>query len=334
MEDTNEYIVKVKSKIKSWTYRLIDNKCLCWNNDDTRDIIISKKDRYWFEIPQILCTKCWLIRSWLIFDETSNTEFYKKEYRPIYVPQNTKLSKFFENQQSKGEKFYELFSKYVKSNTNLTVFDAWCGAWWMLIPRKEKWFKTKWCDFNTKYLNFWKSKWLDLMFWDVEDILKNEEIDVLILSHVFEHFINPIQKIQSIINHIKRWWYLIFEVPGIFSIHQHYYKPIEYFQNAHVYNYYKDYLFQFFEKIWLNVIYWDERCTFILQKPVDYMEYKVNQIVINDWEKYSKKILRYLKINKYFYWINPFFIADRLLKPIWLYKLWSKLYFKIINLLK
>jgi len=137
MEDMNEYIIIVKNKIKNWTYRLIGNKCLCWNNDDTKDVIISKKDRYWFEIPQILCTKCWLIRSWLIFDETSNTEFYKNEYRPIYVSKNTILPKFFENQQNKGEKFYELFSKYVKSGTNLTVFDAWCGAWWMLMPRKK-----------------------------------------------------------------------------------------------------------------------------------------------------------------------------------------------------
>lgn len=123
-------------------------------------------------------------------------------------------------------------------------------------------------------------------------------------------------------------------MPGIFSIHQHYYKPIEYFQNAHVYNYYKNYLLEFFEELGLKVVYWDERCTFIIKKPETYKEKEVTNIIIKKWEIYSQKILKYLKFNRYFYRINPFFLADKILKPLWLYDFMKKIYFKLETLKK
>lgn len=317
----------VKDKISNWKYILVKNNCLCNNVKEKNDIIISKKDRYGLNISQVLCSKCWLIRSWVVFDEKSNMEFYKNEYRSIYVWAEIPPKEFFDRQKERWLVFKDLFKKYGKYSTNMNIFEIWCWAGGILLSRKEEWSICWWCDFNEKYLDYGIHKWLNLKYWDYDKLLEEESIDVIIVSHVMEHFLTPIRDIQKIVSKIKKWWYLIVEVPWIFTIHEMYFDPLLYLQNAHVFNYYKQYLNIFFKQLWLKIIYWDERCTFILQKPDEYKIWKIHHIYDTSLGIYPNKILQYLikcKKNIYF---NPFFWADKILKPLWLYNLIKKIYF-------
>lgn len=325
-----EKIKQVKEKIKQWKYRLVKNKCLCANDLEGKDVVISSKDRYWFDIEQLLCSKCWLIRSGQIFDNKSNQQFYEKEYRDIYVGEIENIDSFFKEQTIRGNSFLELFKKF-QSKNNLSVFEIWCGAGWILYPRFKEWFPVHWVDFNKEYLQYGKAKWLNLDYWDYNDILDDNSADVIILSHVLEHLINPIEELQNIVSKIKQWGYLIIEVPGIFYIDKMYFNPLLYFQNAHVFNYYYYYLKIMFQTLWLEVLHWDERCTFILQKPNNYKKNNIKTIYHESFSIYPNKIKTYLVRCKKFLYLNPYFIANKILTPLGLYPFFRNLYFKVLK---
>ena len=75
--------------------KMIDNHCLCKNNNPEKDIVISEKDRYGIPVGSILCSRRGLIRSNKIFNESSNNLFYEKFYRDLYVGQHIPDNKFF-----------------------------------------------------------------------------------------------------------------------------------------------------------------------------------------------------------------------------------------------
>lgn len=95
-------IEKFKKAIKIKELKFVENRCLCHNEHPENDIVISEKDRYGFAIPQVLCSKCGLIRSKIVLDEPSNRLFYEKYYRGIYLASTST--------QGKNEQIHALFS--------------------------------------------------------------------------------------------------------------------------------------------------------------------------------------------------------------------------------
>ena len=82
-----------------------------------------------------------------------------------------------------------------------------------------------------------------------------------------EHFLNPVQEIQDVIEIVKPNGYLIVEVPGVYFKYYPTDSLLKHLQIAHVVNcFHADFLKFFFEKLHMEVCYGDERCTFILKK--------------------------------------------------------------------
>jgi 2-polyprenyl-3-methyl-5-hydroxy-6-metoxy-1,4-benzoquinol methylase len=195
-----------------------------------------------------------------------------------------------------------------------TVFEVGCGAGGILYPFHEINKQVSGCDFGEKYLKFGQDKGLALYQGEINlDKTPPNSQDLIIISHVMEHFNNPIETVNQILQHIAPEKYLLIEVPGIFDIPKTYFNPVLYFQNAHVHNYYYYYLKVFFEALGLEVIYGNERCTFLLKKPTNWV--KKENIIIKDIElekwaeevEYSLKkyqLMHLLKLNPYYYKIG------------------------------
>jgi 2-polyprenyl-3-methyl-5-hydroxy-6-metoxy-1,4-benzoquinol methylase len=303
------YIDIVKEKLRTGTYKLITVKCLC-NKNSTKDVIVTEKDRYGFNISSIICGNCGLIRSEKIFDEKSTNSFYTHEYRKIYQPAGISIASFFVDQSKSGNKFYQLFVKEVGHLKGANLFEIGCGAGGLMMPFYKAGYKCGGCDFNVDYLNYGRSQGLDLYNGDYRPVIEDNSQDIILLSHVLEHIADPIKELNDIFEKIKPNGYLILEVPGVYFIHKIYFDPIKYFQNAHVYNFYKKYLIEIVDKLGLKVIYGDERCTFILQKGTDWKRresLEFNSIEGKDQAQLIKKyILRTYLQNKfrlnYYYW--------------------------------
>lgn len=313
-----ESLNKLLKAINVGDLKLVNNDCLCGNNNTENDIVVSEKDRYGISCASVLCSKCGLIRSDKIFDEYSNNLFYEKFYRDLYVGQHNPNDKFFYDQVIRGEKFLSLINKSKIINNISNVVEIGSGSGGIIYPFYKE---NKSCigfDYNEDYLKLGRKFGLNLILGSWNNYLEDNSIDLIIISHVMEHFTDPIKEINDIIEKIKPGKYLLVEVPGVFYINKIYLDLIFYLQNAHVYNFYKQYLNVFFEKLGLEVIYGDERCTFLLKKPENWTASNTKYIYDKSLSVYPGLIGEYLlktnnlynkfKYFNFYYWKKFFYL--------------------------
>lgn len=291
-----EYIQIFNEKVKQKEYGFIENDCLCGNKNRDKDILISKKDRYGIACNNVLCNKCGLIRLENRLNDESTAHFYMNLYRYIYVGNGCATHEFFISQMGRGRVFLSLVKKYTQFDKIKNVFEIGCGAGGILYPFYQEDKFVSGCDFGERYLEYGVGKGLKLYQGEIDPVkTPKESQDLIILSHVMEHLNNPLEALVDIIEYIKPEKYLLVEVPGIFDIKNTYHDPLLYFQNAHVYNYYYGYLKRLFETLGLQVLYGDEKCTFILQKPKEYIPTKHVLISGDDLSLWPDKIAKELK---------------------------------------
>lgn len=287
-----DQVVGLRNAIEKKELVLVENNCLCQNEHEFEDIVISEKDRFGLPIPQILCSKCGLIRSGVVFDERSNDLFYEKFYRGIYttsVPSDV----FFQDQVNTGQRIFDLIKRYVKDSEICNVVEIGCGAGGILYPFFKNGKTVAGYDFDEQYLEKGRNYGLNLIHGDFYDQAAVDSCDLIIMNHVFEHLLHPLQVIQKLLPKLRFGKYLYVQVPGIYCISEIYPDPLTYFQNAHVYNFYEQYLRVLFERFGMKVIYGDERCTFICQKISDIIP-NVDCIYDQCLSDYPKKNVAYL----------------------------------------
>ena len=302
---------------------LVDNKCLCGNKQIENDSIVATKDAFGIPIKSILCSKCGLIRAEKIFTETSNAEFYKDYYRDIYNSGLGHINKYFELQNRRGNNFLSIIEKQYCLGKINNIVEIGCGSGGILYPFLQAGKTVQGFDFDKNYIEYGKSKGINLIYGDYIDFINDEEIDLIICSHVIEHFLNPIQEVQNIVKKIRKGGYLMIEVPGIFFLQKekmNKWNIFSYFQNAHVIQFfYEEYLKYFFEAIGLKIIFSNERCTFLCQVPNDYEEKNIDSIYNNEMKKYVSKIETYIKQSQKawkYRFLSPTFFITKLKKVI------------------
>ena len=293
--------------INDFSYRLTKgefsfkkNNCICGNENDSEDIVVSEKDQFGIPVVNKICSKCGLIRLDYIFDEESARKFYSNDYGAIYKSNSLNPENYFKAQIVKGNRLLELFNKYVKleNRKDKLVLDIGSGSGGVLMPFKRDGFNVLGVDFDDEYLSLGKENKIDLKNGNYDDLIEEQSVDVIILSHVFEHFSYPLIELVKIVNKIKINGYLIFEVPGIFN--NRYINPIQQVQNAHAYAYfYSDYLRVLFNRVELSVVYSDESCTFILKKNKNLGEVILKDVYDSILDGNFNKIKIYLLLKHY-----------------------------------
>ena len=289
-------LLVLKKKIAEGELRMIENVCLCGNHEGGQDVTVSEKDRYGLPVSQLLCKKCGLIRSALVFDKESNVTFYQHYYRALYTTNNP-TDRFFEEQVLTGKRFLKLLQKYVPISEIESVAEVGCGAGGILFPFFQAGMCVDGYDFDESYLDYGRSQGLSLLWGDFYDLAEEESVDLVILSHVLEHFLDPKEDIVRILRKIRLGKYLLVEVPGVFNIHNDYSLVLDYFQNAHVYDFHRDYLIHFFKSVGLEVVYSDEKCTFICRK--------ISNAEITSMQcdpSAAERVVEYLIKTKHSYW--------------------------------
>ena len=310
-------------KISTFEYVLKDNECLCRTQRNHADITIAEKDRYGLPISNILCTSCGLIRSGKVFDEISSTKFYENEYRKLYGSAETSLEQFFLSQSKKGENFLVKVGKsFLSSLPGNRCFEIGCGAGGVLMPFKNMGLSCSGCDFNRDYLEYGRRFGLDLRYGNYESLISDRSVDFIILSHIFEHFLDPFNELIKICKKLKKGGFILLEVPGVFSIYRDYHNLLSYFQNAHIFNYYGGYLIEILQAFGFKIYYGDEKCTFLVQKNRELDEQDIKNIDFGKLRKYSSKVIRHLLVTHFTYnlFLQPYRWKIAVLKIVRLFK--------------
>ena len=252
-------------KIKDGEYVFEDVPCLCGKKDS---ILIGTCDRYGLSVHTHLCKHCGIMWTSPRMTEGSLKGFYEVDYRPIYVghPQTPDL--FFKKQIRHGKKIHEYVESCIKKSSmnQLKVFDIGCGAGGTLLPFKENGWLTYGCDLGGEYLIRGKEEGLILEHGDLKSLSQHGPANLVILSHVLEHFSNPINSLNEISELLTEDGYIYIEVPGIFKIHSTYVDILLFLQNAHLYHFTLKTLSSVMTQVGFKLIKGDERICALFQK--------------------------------------------------------------------
>ena len=119
---------------------------------------------------------------------------------------------------------------------NSRVLDVGCGMGGLLVPFKENNFSIYGVDYGSDYVEYGKSKNLNLGIGGIKDV--NKKFDVIIYSHVLEHILDLQSELFEIKKRLNKKGVLYIEVPGVLNLNNDYRNDLNrYFQNAHTYNF-------------------------------------------------------------------------------------------------
>lgn len=257
---------KFQNKLNQGTYSFEEVSCLCGGTDG---YLIAKRDRYGLDCDTCLCKKCGLLRTSKRLVSNSLAKFYDEDYRPIYVGDDRVPDSFFLKQIERGKNIYQFLTSHIELSQNKTVFEVGCGAGGVLLPFKESGHATFGCDLGSNYLQRGRDEGLLLEHGDIDILAQFGKADVVILSHVLEHFENPILELRKIKDSLTDNGYLYIEVPGIFAIHKAYGKTINFLQNAHLYHFTLNTLTFVLAQAGFKLVWGDENICALFQKHKD-----------------------------------------------------------------
>lgn len=232
-------------------------KCPCGNN---KFINISNQDRFGLPFRNILCENCGLLITNPRIDNKSLPLYYNEIYHPLVVgiPKGKIIENLFCERQ--GEYIFKYCEEVILSlkKTSLKIIEIGCANGSNLIEIEKlcneigiecDLFGTEYEEENAKKA---LQKGVKIINSDLGVIIEEEhEFDIVILSHVLEHFAGLNKVIKQIKKILKKDGFVYVEVPGLMNkemIKRNYHGDfIDYTVHAHMYNFNLESLKRVFE---------------------------------------------------------------------------------------
>jgi hypothetical protein len=195
-------------------YKLIDNDCLCGVKND---ILLSQTDRHYVDFVTVCCKNCGLIRAQKYFRNKDVEDFYKNFYRTTKGYKDLPPPEKFDVEKKNSKYKYDLLNvNKIKPINNLKIVDLGGGAGGVLDhfnKNNEKYL----FDYFDPYLKHAETKGIKSIKGGLDKI--DFKPDIIILSHVIEHWSNFNYEIEKLISVQKKNETLNYiEFPGIDSI--------------------------------------------------------------------------------------------------------------------
>ncbi|MBO5368706.1 class I SAM-dependent methyltransferase [Methanocorpusculum sp.] len=244
-------------KLDSGEYQYEEYICECGSTAKDFEVI-AKRDRYGLPVETKICTNCGLLMTNPRMNQDSYNNFYSYEYRGLYGGNPDADEDFFQDQVKHGEAIID----YIKNNTYIskikTVLEIGCGAGGILYAFYKQGFDVTGVDLGDEYLNYGRKYGLNLHKGNSTQLIP-KKYDLIILSHVLEHFLDLKSELKTIAELLTDEGILYVEVPGIKAIKKNYRSDILlYLQNAHIRHFTLNTLNQTMMKYNFNLISGDE----------------------------------------------------------------------------
>lgn len=196
------------------------DQCLCGGKELTQ---ISAKEGFGFDIGAFLCRSCGLLITSPALTADSLPLYYKKFHHDLWYGEAQSKNR---GVVGRGHKIYNMVMPFLPQKSKMSVLDVGGGNGSVLqefiqasaavgIPAYGTLL-----DYSPDILDIFKND--DLIKPIIGDLQilnsTQSKFDVIILSHVVEHFKNPLSELKRLIPHLKDKAIVYVEVPGIFSI--------------------------------------------------------------------------------------------------------------------
>ncbi|MEM9544002.1 MAG: class I SAM-dependent methyltransferase [Cyanobacteria bacterium P01_E01_bin.42] len=313
-----------------------ETNCLC--NEIGQDILISEVDRHGLPYHKVICTNCGLLRVSPRWKAQHYKTFYENHYRELYNPITGSKEETIarmatqESRKKIAAWVVESVARFGVRSSSIKIVEIGAGGGWNLANLSSQWERVGY-DVDEEFLAIGrklfnislKLGWLEEALVDVSDA------DIILFSHVVEHFLKPHQALSKITRVAKPSALVLIEVPGIFRIHRTNLDPMSYMQNAHVYTFCSVTLKDVCEGSGLKVLSIDETVRSVCKKANVSEEKKQVPSLISHPQLYQH-ILRYLKMCEWGTRIS-LKLAQILGQNSLILRLWKKSYFPLLQFL-
>lgn len=288
------------------------SSCFCKAQDFLE---LSKLDRFGLPFGTQICKACGLVTQTLRIDDQSMPLFYDEMYWPLVLGGK----KGFNTPPKKNEETPYIIDFIDKKKEKIKIFEIGCGSGNRidsissnLEDRGHKVEKFG-CDYSNEALEIAKNKGIRVVQGGINEIVQFGTPDLLILSHVVEHFTDLNTEIEHIRELVDEHSLVYVEVPGIIDLENKKEYSFDYQMYnvlAHTYNFSLQTLTNVFSIGGFEIISGDEFVRAVFKKTSNTQrEYKIvssfDQTIqaleraYIKREKYQKKksliIYRYLK---------------------------------------
>ena len=227
-------IAAVIEKIGSGAYRYEDIACLC---GESQEELVCTRDRYGLPHRTVLCASCGLVRTNPRLDSPSYQDFYSKHYRSIYERPGHDPSSMFQIHASRAEERANFVLSHAASR-RLRLLEIGCGGGWNLIPFLKLGHDAEGCDYDDNYIQAGRDRGLSIHRGSIDEmILTGRTYDIVILSHVLEHMLDPVRELGKMARLLESSGRLYVEVPSLFAVTT---QLPRYWQTAHTYSFVPD----------------------------------------------------------------------------------------------
>lgn len=214
----SEYRERLLSKLASGHYQLEEvRSCLCGSTDGT---VIASHDRFDVPVGMVLCRACGLARTTPRLAAANLPAFYEHEYHGLHfgLRHPTPDTALFRTGQ--GVKVLEALFDLLPDRP-LRVADVGAGTGQVLrefaaaIGRP---IAGVGCEYSQAFVDAGRAAGSDIRHGGPETLGDYAPYDVVILSHVAEHFPDPVPELARLreLGHGRTLYYV--EVPGLLTI--------------------------------------------------------------------------------------------------------------------
>jgi SAM-dependent methyltransferase len=216
--------------------------CLC--GQEGGDIVLAQAERHGLPYRKVACPACGLLRADPRWTGERYGRFYEDEYRDLYNP--IAVSKEQHARELSGSPWFRAladwvmqgYSRFGSGNPQPRVVEIGAGGGWNLGLLPERWQRVGY-DVDREYLEIGERLFgCQMRYGFVADALADlPGADLVLLSHVVEHFSDPVAELAAVAEVIPAHGLLLIEVPGIFRIHRTNLDVMSYMQNAHTFTF-------------------------------------------------------------------------------------------------
>lgn len=205
---------------------------------------IASIDRFGLPFGSFLCSACGLVVTSPRLSAASLPEYYEHfyhvlNYGHLHMHDQQALFKL-----GQGIKIFSIIKPYLKSK-NIDVLEIGAGTGNVLKEFKDAaegyTVRETGTEYSSDCLRECAENGVNAVYGDLSTIIKSGgRFDLIILSHVFEHFINLNAELAKVSELLKENGLLYIEVPGLMNINRintYNFDFLEYLTHAHMYNF-------------------------------------------------------------------------------------------------
>lgn len=253
------------------------SQCTCCGEKVFEDLL--DQDRFGLPFGALICISCGLILTSPRIKQESLAYYYDKYYHPLNYGKESMQSQDSLYGLQQGEKiFNRLLSRIAKSK--LEVLEIGAGVGNVLAEFKASaalediYVDVLGTEYSQQCIEMCLEKGIEVLLGDALTVSKlDRKFDIVILSHVLEHFIDIKSELFRISKLLKPDALVYIEVPGVFENHHKSYYDFSflgYSVHAHMYNFTLDSLVNVLAQSGFSLLEGDEEVFGIFQFTGEY----------------------------------------------------------------